>query len=396
MKVIELDMYQATAVAAIVLLLGRILVDKIAILRKYCIPAPVVGGFIYAILHLVVRSAGILEISADMTLKNVFMVAFFCSVGYTASFKMLKKGGIQTIVFLLLAVVMVILQNCLGAGLASAFGLDPRLGLATGSIPMVGGHGTAGSFGPMLEELGVANANVVAIASATFGLVAGCAIGGPIAYNKIHKFNLKSAALDTTIEEMVEKDETGAIDSKQFLDAFLYLIIAIGAGTVVSMFLGKLMTFPFYIGAMLVGAVIRNVMDAMQKEIPMEEIGTLGGSCLSIFLGLAMIDMKLWQLAELALPLVVMLAAQTILMFVYAYFVVFNVLGRTYDAAVMTTGFCGFGMGATPNAMANMQAVTGQYGSYRIHGSSVSRKLIHRFLQRFHPDSIYQFPWLIK
>ena len=362
MKVIELDMYQATAVAAIVLLLGRILVDKIAILRKYCIPAPVVGGFIYAILHLVVRSAGILEISADMTLKNVFMVAFFCSVGYTASFKMLKKGGIQTIVFLLLAVVMVILQNCLGAGLASAFGLDPRLGLATGSIPMVGGHGTAGSFGPMLEELGVANANVVAIASATFGLVAGCAIGGPIAYNKIHKFNLKSAALDTTIEEMVGKDETGAIDSKQFLDAFLYLIIAIGAGTVVSMFLGKLMTFPFYIGAMLVGAVIRNVMDAMQKEIPMEEIGTLGGSCLSIFLGLAMIDMKLWQLAELALPLVVMLAAQTILMFVYAYFVVFNVLGRTYDAAVMTTGFCGFGMGATPNAMANMQAVTGQYG----------------------------------
>ena len=362
MKVIELDMYQATAVAAIVLLLGRILVDKIAILRKYCIPAPVVGGFIYAILHLVVRSAGILEISADMTLKNVFMVAFFCSVGYTASFKMLKKGGIQTIVFLLLAVVMVILQNCLGAGLASAFGLDPRLGLATGSIPMVGGHGTAGSFGPMLEELGVANANVVAIASATFGLVAGCAIGGPIAYNKIHKFNLKSAALDTTIEEMVEKDETGAIDSKQFLDAFLYLIIAIGAGTVVSMFLGKLMTFPFYIGAMLVGAVIRNVMDAMQKEIPMEEIGTLGGSCLSNFLGLAMIDMKLWQLAELALPLVVMLAAQTILMFVYAYFVVFNVLGRTYDAAVMTTGFCGFGMGATPNAMANMQAVTGQYG----------------------------------
>ncbi|WP_368377641.1 sodium/glutamate symporter [[Clostridium] symbiosum] len=362
MKVIELDMYQATAVAAIVLLLGRILVDKIAILRKYCIPAPVVGGFIYAILHLVVRSAGILEISADMTLKNVFMVAFFCSVGYTASFKMLKKGGIQTIVFLLLAVVMVVLQNCLGAGLASAFGLDPRLGLATGSIPMVGGHGTAGSFGPMLEELGVANANVVAIASATFGLVAGCAIGGPIAYNKIHKFNLKSAALDTTIEEMVEKDETGAIDSKQFLDAFLYLIIAIGVGTVVSMFLGKLMTFPFYIGAMLVGAVIRNVMDAMQKEIPMEEIGTLGGSCLSIFLGLAMIDMKLWQLAELALPLVVMLAAQTILMFVYAYFVVFNVLGRTYDAAVMTTGFCGFGMGATPNAMANMQAVTGQYG----------------------------------
>ncbi|MEF9954486.1 MAG: sodium/glutamate symporter [Clostridium sp.] len=362
MKVIELDMYQATAVAAIVLLLGRLLVNKIAILRKYCIPAPVVGGFIYAIVHLAVRSAGIVEISADMTLKNVFMVAFFCSVGYTASFKMLKKGGIQTLIFLGLAVVMVVLQNCLGAGLATAFGLDPRLGLATGSIPMVGGHGTAGSFGPLLEGLGVANANVVAIASATFGLVAGCAIGGPIAYAKIKKYNLKSSAIIEGAEQTVEKDETGSIDSKRFLDAFLYLIIAIGLGTVVSMFLGKMMTFPFYIGAMLVGAIIRNIMDARKQEIPMEEIGTLGGSCLSIFLGLAMIDMKLWQLASLALPLIVMLGAQTILMFLYAYFVVFNVLGKTYDAAVMTTGFCGFGMGATPNAMANMQAVTGQYG----------------------------------
>lgn len=362
MKVLELDMYQATAVAAIVLLLGRILVDKIAILRKYCIPAPVVGGFIYAIVHLAVRSAGIIEISANMTLKDVFMVAFFCSVGYTASFKMLKKGGIQTLIFLGLAIVMVVAQNCLGAGLATAFGLDPRLGLATGSIPMVGGHGTAGSFGPLLEGLGVANAGVVAIASATFGLVAGCAIGGPIAYSKIKKFNLKSVGAMKGAEQVVEKDETRSIDSKQFLDAFLYLIIAIGLGTIVSMLLGKLMTFPFYIGAMLVGAVIRNIMDAQKKEIPMEEIGTLGGSCLSIFLGLAMIDMKLWQLASLALPLVVMLAAQTLLMFLFANFVVFNVLGKSYDAAVMTTGFCGFGMGATPNAMANMQAVTGEYG----------------------------------
>ena len=362
MKVIELDMYQATAVAALVLLLGRILVDKIAILRRYCIPAPVVGGFIYAIVHLAVRSAGILEISADMTLKNVFMVAFFCSVGYTASFKMLKKGGIQTVIFLLLAVVMVVLQNCLGAGLATAFGLDPRLGLATGSIPMVGGHGTAGSFGPLLEGLGVANANVVAIASATFGLVAGCAIGGPIAYERIKKYNLHSVDADAKTSAAVEEEVSNAIDSKRFLDAFLYLIVAIGVGTLVSAMLGKLMTFPFYIGAMLVGAVIRNVMDAQHKDIPMEEIGTVGGSCLSIFLGLAMIDMKLWQLAELALPLIVMLTAQTVLMFAYAYFVVFNVLGKTYDAAVMTTGFCGFGMGATPNAMANMQAVTGQYG----------------------------------
>ena len=361
MKVIALDMYQATAVAALVLLMGRILVSKISLLRKYCIPAPVVGGFIYAIVHTIVRSAGILEIQGDMTLKNVFMVAFFCSVGFTASFRMLKKGGIQTVVFLGLAAVMVVLQNVLGAGLASVFGLDPRLGLATGSIPMVGGHGTAGSFGPLLEELGVANASVVAIASATFGLVAGCVIGGPISTAKIRKYNLSSTATGST-KELVEKDETGAIDSARILDALLYLIVAIGAGTLVSLVLGKLMTFPFYIGAMLVGAIIRNVMDVRGKEIPMEEIGTLGNSALSVFLGLAMIDMKLWQLAELAVPMIVMLLAQTVLMFLYANFVVFNVLGKSYDAAVMTSGFCGFGMGATPNAMANMQAITGQYG----------------------------------
>ncbi|MDD6073559.1 MAG: sodium/glutamate symporter [Otoolea sp.] len=361
MKTIQLDMYQATAVAALVLLLGRVLVSKIAVLRKYCIPAPVVGGFLYAIVHTIVRGMGILEIQSDMTLKNVFMVAFFCSVGFTASFKMLKKGGIQTIVFLALASVMCIIQNVAGAGLATVFGLDPRLGLATGSIPMVGGHGTAGSFGPLLESLGVANAEVVAIASATFGLVAGCAIGGPIATAKIRKFKLGAAA-DAAAAETVVEEEDSSLDSKNILDALLYLIVAIGLGTIVSMFLGKLMTFPFYIGAMLVGAIIRNIADAQNKELPMDEIGSIGGAALSVFLGLAMIDMKLWQLAELAVPMIVMLVAQTVIMFLYAYFVVFNVLGKTYDAAVMTSGFCGFGMGATPNAMANMQAITGQYG----------------------------------
>lgn len=362
MTVISLDMYQATAVAVLVLLLGRFLVSKLAVLRKYCIPAPVVGGFLYAIVHTIVRGMGILEIQCDMTLKNVFMVAFFCSVGFTASFKMLKKGGIQTIVFLALAAAMCIIQNLVGAGLASVFGLDPRLGLATGSIPMVGGHGTAGSFGPLLESIGVANAEVVAIASATFGLVAGCAIGGPIATAKIRKYKLGAAANAAASEEAAVTEEKVMIPADNVLEGLIFLIVAIGFGTIVSMFLGKLMTFPFYIGAMLVGAIMRNIADAQGKELPMEEISAIGGASLSVFLGLAMIDMKLWQLAELAIPMVVMLVAQTVLMFVYANFVVFNVLGKNYDAAVMTSGFCGFGMGATPNAMANMQAITASYG----------------------------------
>ncbi len=364
MYAIQLDMYQAAAVAALVLLLGRFLVRNLDLLRRYCIPEPVAGGVVFALAHLALRQAGILEISFDSTLQPFFMVVFFCSVGFTACFRLLKKGGLQVLLFLGIAVMMCVLQNGLGAFIASAFGLDPRLGLATGSIPMVGGHGTAASFGPLLEKAGVSGASAVAIASATFGLVAGCVIGGPTAVSRIRQKNLHSFETATGSNEVVvDKNEvTGAIDSGRFLNAALCLALAIGAGTVVSAWLNKVFTFPIYIGAMLVAAFIRNTTDMAGKEIPMEEISTIGSFSLSLFLGLAMMGLKLWELADLAVPMVVMLVAQTVLMMVYAYFVVFNLLGKNYDAAVMTSGFCGFGMGATPNAMANMQAITQKYG----------------------------------
>ena len=364
MYAIQLDMYQAAAVAALVLLLGRFLVRNLDLLRRYCIPEPVAGGVVFALAHLALRQAGILEISFDSTLQTFFMVVFFCSVGFTACFRLLKKGGLQVLLFLGIAVMMCVLQNGLGAFIASAFGLDPRLGLATGSIPMVGGHGTAASFGPLLEKAGVSGASAVAIASATFGLVAGCVIGGPTAVSRIRQKNLHSFETATGSNEVVvDKNEvTGAIDSGRFLNAALCLALAIGAGTVVSAWLNKVFTFPIYIGAMLVAAFIRNTTDMAGKEIPMEEISTIGSFSLSLFLGLAMMGLKLWELADLAVPMVVMLVAQTVLMMVYAYFVVFNLLGNNYDAAVMPSGFCGFGMGATPNAMANMQAITQKYG----------------------------------
>ena len=364
MYAIQLDMYQAAAVAALVLVLGRFLVRNLDLLRRYCIPEPVAGGVVFALAHLALRQAGILEISFDSTLQTFFMVVFFCSVGFTACFRLLKKGGLQVLLFLGIAVMMCVLQNGLGAFIASAFGLDPRLGLATGSIPMVGGHGTAASFGPLLEKAGVSGASAVAIASATFGLVAGCVIGGPTAVSRIRQKNLHSFETATGSNEVVvDKNEvTGAIDSGRFLNAALCLALAIGAGTVVSAWLNKVFTFPIYIGAMLVAAFIRNTTDMAGKEIPMEEISTIGSFSLSLFLGLAMMGLKLWELADLAVPMVVMLVAQTVLMMVYAYFVVFNLLGKNYDAAVMTSGFCGFGMGATPNAMANMQAITQKYG----------------------------------
>ena len=362
-NIVELNMFQAAGLAVLMLVIGRMLVNKIEFLRKYCIPAPVVGGLIFAILHVILRSAGVVEFNMDTTLQTVFMTAFFCSVGYMAAFGELKKGGIGVIKFLILAIVMCCIQDLVGGFGAKIFGLDGRLGLAMGSIPLVGGHGTAGSFGPFLEDMGVANATTVAVAAATYGLIAGCMIGGPIATSKIRKFNLKSVgtAAASTAEVAVDQD-TGAMDEKNLMDAAIYIVIAVGLGTIVAALLGKLITLPGYIGAMIVGAIIRNVQESRGVKMPMGEMGALGNICLSIFLGLAMINLKLWQLVSLALPMIVILLIQTVIMFFYASFVVFNVMGRDYDAATISSGFCGFGMGATPNAMANMQAITNQYG----------------------------------
>ena len=363
LKTIELNMYQAIAVAVLMLLIGRMLVARIEFLRRYCIPAPVVGGLIFAIVHAALRGAGVLEFSMDTTLQTVFMTAFFCSVGYMAAFGELKKGGVGVVKFLLLAIIMCCIQDLVGGFGAKMFGLDGRLGLTMGSIPLVGGHGTAGSFGPFLEEMGVANATTVAVASATYGLISGCMIGGPIAYSKIRKYNLKSSgeAATATTEVAVDQD-TGAMDEANLMNAALYIVIAVGAGTIVSAIIGKVLTMPAYIGAMIVGAIIRNVQEARGVKMPMGEMGALGNICLSLFLGLAMINLKLWQLIDLALPMIVILLIQTVIMWVYASYVVFNVMGRDYDAATISSGFCGFGMGATPNAMANMQAITNIYG----------------------------------
>ena len=360
---IELNMYQAVAVAALVLLLGRFLVSKIPFLTKYCIPEPVVGGVVYAVVHLILRSAGILEISFDNTLQSFFMTVFFCSVGYTACFRLLKKGGVQVLLFLLVSIIMVALQNGLGAVLAGAFHLDPRLGLAVGSIPMVGGHGTAGAFGPVLEDFGVKGASTLCTAAATFGLIAGSVMGGPVGKRLIEKKNL----LDTVVAEddslLIEDEKKHERHTSMYPSAVFQLIIAIGIGTIISKLLSLTgMTFPIYIGAMIAAACMRNIGEYSGKfTIYMGEINDIGGISLSLFLGIAMITLKLWQLADLALPLITLLAGQTILMFLYTYIVVFNVMGRDYDAAVLSSGVCGFGMGATPNAMANMQAVCEKY-----------------------------------
>lgn len=360
---ITLDMYQTVAVAVVVLMIGNFLKKKISFLQRFCIPAPVIGGLLFAIFTLILYATGIAVIDFDDTLKEVCMVLFFTSVGFQANLKVLKSGGKALIVFLVLVVALMIGQNFASIGLANVLGLDSLTGMTTGSIPMIGGHGTAGAFGPVLEDFGVSGATTVCTAAATFGLIAGSLIGGPIGNRLIKKHNLLDTIKTEDDSFLVEEEEKHERHFSMYAPAVFQLIIAVGIGTIVSELLSLTgMTFPIYIGAMIVAAIMRNIGEYTGKiTIHMGEINDLGGICLSLFLGIAMITLKLWQLADLALPLVILLAGQAVLMFLFAYFVVYNIMGRDYDAAVIAAGTCGFGMGATPNAMANMQAICDKY-----------------------------------
>ena len=346
--IIELDMYQTIATAVVALMLGKFLRRRCAILERFCIPAPVIGGVIFAVLTCICYVLGIAEFSFDDTLKEVCMVFFFTSVGFQANLKVLRSGGKALIVFLALVVALIL----------------------SGSIPMVGGHGTAGAFGPVLESMGSEGATTVCTAAATFGLIAGSVMGGPIGKRLIEKYDLLKTIVpeddSLLIEEenlLIEEEKKHERHTTMYPSAVFQLIIAIGLGTLVSDLLSLTgLTFPIYIGAMIAAAIIRNIGEYSGKYTThMGEINDIGGICLSLFLGIAMITLKLWQLADLALPLLILLLGQVVLMFVYARFVVFNVMGRDYDAAVISSGVCGFGMGATPNAMANMQVVCEKY-----------------------------------
>jgi len=356
-------MYQTIAVAVIVLMAGAFLKKRISFLQKFCIPAPVIGGFFFVIVTLVLLLAGVAVIDFDDTLKEVCMVFFFTSVGFQANLKVLKSGGKSLIVFLFLVIMLIVMQNFSAIGLANLIGLDSLTGMTTGSIPMVGGHGTAGAFGPVLEDFGVQGATTVCTAAATFGLIAGSLMGGPVGNRLIKKHNLIATIKTEDDSLLVEEEEKHERHFSMYAPAVFQLIIAVGLGTVVSDLLSLTgMTFPIYIGAMIVAAIMRNIGEYTGKiTIHMGEINDLGGICLSLFLGIAMITLKLWQLADLALPLIILLAGQVVLMFIFTYFVVFNIMGRDYDAAVLAAGTCGFGMGATPNAMANMQAICEKY-----------------------------------
>ena len=364
MTEIQLNMYHALALGAAMYALGLVLTKKIPVLSRFCIPAPLVGGLCFAVFNTILYATGTAVITFDDTLQTVFMIMFFTTVGFTVSIPLLFKSGKAVIMLLILSIVMIILQNAVGSGVMALMGKNPLFGLACGSISMIGGPGTAAGIGPDLDAVGAIGGTTVAVAAATFGLIFGSLLGGPIARKLIVKNHLR----DEVVEQVTEEDADDAhftTHSNNFVYGFLLMLFCVGVGSIVTVGLTKLFgfNFPIYIGSMLVAVAVRNVIDHFKiMEFPTAEISTMGNMFLAIFLSMTLSGLKLWQLIDLALPMIVALAAEVVLMVIFSWLVVFPIMGRDYDAAMITAGFIGFGMGATSNAMANMQAVSRRYG----------------------------------
>ena len=370
--------------AVIVLLLGRFLVNKIDFLKRYNIPEPVAGGLVAAIVSLLVNQFWGYSITTSSALQTSFMLIFFASIGLSANFTKLRQGGIGLIIFLIAISAFIVVQNFVGISLATLLGIDPLIGLIAGSITLTGGHGTAGAWGEILEtQYGIQGALALGMASATFGLIIGGLIGGPLAKTLINRHQL---AVPRTEEQIEKRDNTPADqDSNEFIP-FEYphqvrLITADNAITTLGLFAaclafaefmtgvakGTMFELPTFVWALAGGVILRNVLESIFKvNIFDRAIDVFGNASLSLYLAMALLSLKLWQLADLAGPLMVILGAQTLTMALYAAFVTFRLMGKNYDAAVLAAGHCGFGMGATPTAVANMQAITNMYGpSYK-------------------------------
>ena len=378
--VLKLDMIQTVALAAVVLFVGYGVRRRVGVLDRFNIPAPVVGGFLFAMAALALRQAGALTFQFDTALQTPFMIAFFTTIGLGASVGLLRVGGPQVLLFWALATLLAALQNGVGVALASALDVNPFLGVITGSMTMTGGHGTGAAFGKVLEEqYGFPGAVTLAMAAATFGLVSGGLLGGPVGTRLVRRFGLAPASVTAAapaeraapvalahaaLDEEIDTEPAGeAPTAYTLLKTLTIILVAMWAGSLLSAWLGRYVTLPAYIGAMICAALIRNVADATRVvRIEQRTVDDLGTIALSLFLTMALMSLRLWELLDLALPMFVILVAQVMLMGIFAYFITFRVMGRDYDAAVMAGGHCGFGLGATPNAVANMEAITERFG----------------------------------
>ena len=379
-ETITLDMLQSAGIGALALLTGIFMTRKIKWLQRFCIPSPVSGGLVFSIITLLLYKFIHVEVTFDGTLKDVFMLAFFTSVGFQSNLNVIKQGGKTLVMMLILLVGIIATQNLIPIGFCKLLDTNPLIGMAAGSISMAGGHGTAGGFSAVLESMGLQGAATISMAAATFGLIAGSVIGGQVAERLIRKhlsserlepkdFKVDPAMAGIESEEALPAGRAKRISSneeefQQFAWSTYSILIVMALGTLTSLLLGQTgITFPTYFGALLTAAVIRNIIELtpFRRILKIKKIVSVGNICLSLFLGMAMISLKLWELESLALPLITILFAQIVAIALLTYYIAFPILGHDYDAAVLVAGICGFGLGATPNAMANMSAVCYKY-----------------------------------
>lgn len=377
---VNFSAYYTLILAVLVLLLGKLLVNRIRVLREYNIPEPVAGGLVVAAAILALNLSFGWTFGFATDLQTAFMLVFFSSIGLSANFAKLKEGGMALVVFLLVISGFIVVQNGVGMGIASALGLDPLVGVVAGSITLVGGHGTAGAWGPVLEQqYGLTGATTLGIACATCGLVIGSIMGGPLAKRLVTNYKL---AKPRSLSEQTREDLPPVGDSH---DAFAFetnskaprLITADAAIETMALFAGclafgelmrnltadtafQLPTFVWCLGG---GVIIRNALDYIFGfKVFDRAIDVFGNASLSLYLAMALLSMRLWELADLAAPLLIIMAVQTVAMALFAYYITFRAMGKNYDAALLSAGQVGFGMGSTPTAIANMQAITNQYG----------------------------------
>lgn len=366
---INLDILETLVAASLVLLLGRKLVSSSSMLRTYSIPEPVVGGLLVALLLFGLRTFSDVQVQFDSSLQGPLMLAFFATIGLNANLASLKAGGRTLALFLGVVLGLLILQDAIGIGMAKMMGLDPLIGLLGASISLSGGHGTGAAWGRVFAERhGLAAATEIAIACATFGLILGGLIGGPVAGILVKRVKLPGIQATQVDAEKTplsfeQPKAVQLITPQAFIEALALIAVCLSAGTMIANQLnGTAFELPTFVCVLFVGVLLSNGLSLLGYKIFERSILVLGNVSLSLFLAMALMSLRLWDLASLALPVLLILAVQAAAMAAYAVFVTFRIMGKNYDAAVLAAGHCGFGLGATPTAIANMQAVTDRFG----------------------------------
>jgi len=361
MMVLSFDLIQTLGLAVLCFVLGRYIKSKVSFLQKFFIPAPVIGGLIFSVLIFILVTQFNIEVTMEKVMDGFFMNIFFTAVGFTVSLKVIKKSGKRGAILAVVAVLFLVIQNLVGISLAQVFGLNKLLGVAMGSILMSGGVGSGAAFGPMLEGLGAEAATTIGVAAATFGLLMGSLVGGPVAKRLIERNDLTNPLLGD--ESLKEETKKLFLSDKKLMNATLYVFFAAAIGTIIWKLLNMTgLTFPYYVGCLFGGAVIRNLGDAGVFKIDHREVEIIGSISLNMFLSLTLMNLNIVKLVALAVPMLVILIVQTLTMVLYASFVTYNLMGKDYEAAVMAAGHCGVGLGQTPNALANMNSVIEKNG----------------------------------